>query len=68
MSSMEDEIEHSPVVARYGYAESNFTSNLEEERKQKEEEEQHSAILSKRAEEILANAKKRLNVRLVLKI
>lgn len=62
MSGTDDELESSPAVARYGYAASNFTSNLEAERRQKEEEEQNSAILSKRAEEILANAKKRLNV------
>ena len=66
LSSTEDELESSPAVARYGYAPSNFTSNLEEERRQKEEEEQQSAILSKRAEQILANAKKRLNVKICL--
>ena len=62
MSSTDDEFESSPAVARHAYAASNFTNNLEEERRQKEEDEQQSAILSKRAEEILANAKKRLNV------
>lgn len=62
MSSTDDELESSPAGARYGYAASNFTNNLEAERRQKEEDEQQSAILSKRAEEILANAKKRLNV------
>ncbi|RMX71185.1 hypothetical protein D0869_15888, partial [Hortaea werneckii] len=35
---------------------------LEAERRQQEEEEQNSAMLSKRAEQILANAKKRLNL------
>lgn len=64
MSSTDDELESSPAVARYGYAASNFSGTLEAERRQKEEDEQHSAILSKRAEQILANAKKRLNVRL----
>lgn len=38
----------------------------DEQRKAKEEEEQASALLSKRAEEILANAKKRLNVCILL--
>ena len=62
MSSTDDELESSPAVEQYGYAASNFTNNLEAERRQKEEDEQNSAILSKRAEQILANAKKRLNV------
>lgn len=62
MSSTDDELESSPVVARHEYAASDFTINLEAERRQKEEEEQQSAMLSKRAEQILANAKKRLNV------
>lgn len=38
------------------------TATYDEQRRVKEEEEQVSALLSQRAEEILANAKKRLNV------
>jgi hypothetical protein len=37
--------------------------SLEAQRRQQEENEQTSALLSQRAEQILANAKKRLNVR-----
>lgn len=61
-SGTDDELEGSPTETRNGYAASDFTSNLEAHRRQNEEDEQHSAILSQRAEQILANAKKRLNV------
>ena len=52
----------SPAAQRYGYAIT--TDSLEEERRQKQDDEHASAILSQRAEQILANAKKRLNVRI----
>ena len=57
----DDELESvSPAPQKYDYSVSS-ESGLDAERRQKEEDEQNSAILSKRAEEILANAKKRLN-------
>ena len=59
VSVTDDELDSSPVAERYGYA---ISSGLEADRRRKEEDEQNSAILSQRAEEILANAKKRLNV------
>ena len=58
----DEEPEGSPTETRNGYAASDFTSSLEAHRRQNEEDEQHSAILSQRAELILANAKRRLNV------
>lgn len=62
-TSTDDEIEaSSPATQRYAYPVS-IDDGLDAQRRQQEEEEQHSAILSKRAEAILANAKKRLNVR-----
>jgi len=61
-SGTDEEFEGSPTETRNGYAASDFTSNLEAHRRQNEEDEQQSAILSRRAEQILANAKKRLNV------
>ena len=64
-ATTDEELEESssPVSPKYGYA---VTSDdgLEEKRRQQAEEEYNSAVLSKRAEAILANAKKRLNVRL----
>lgn len=51
----------SPTPQKYGYSVS-VEGGLEEKRRKQEEDEQNSAILSKRAEAILANAKKRLNV------
>ena len=58
----DDELDDaSPASQRYGYSVS-IEGGLEEKRRQLEEDEQNSAILSKRAEAILANAKKRLNV------
>lgn len=50
-----------PAAQRYGYSVS-IEGGLDEKRRKLEEDEQNSAILSKRAEAILANAKKRLNV------
>ena len=46
---------------KFGYSVSN-ESGMDAHRRQQEEDEHNSAILSKRAEQILANAKKRLNV------
>jgi hypothetical protein len=46
---------------QYGYSVS-IEGGYEAQRRQQEEDEQTSALLSKRAEAILANAKKRLNV------
>lgn len=58
----DDELDDAnPASQRYGYSVS-IEGGLEEKRRQLEEDEQNSAILSKRAEAILANAKKRLNV------
>lgn len=51
----------SPAHQKYGYSVS-IEGGLDAHRKQQEEDEHNSAILSKRAEQILANAKKRLNV------
>ncbi|EMD01049.1 hypothetical protein BAUCODRAFT_193874 [Baudoinia panamericana UAMH 10762] len=51
----------SSVPRKYGYSVS-IAGGLDAHRKQQEEEEHNSAILSKRAEQILANAKKRLNL------
>lgn len=51
----------SPAPQRLGYSVS-IEGGLDEKRRKQEEDEQNSAILSKRAEAILANAKKRLNV------
>ena len=51
----------SPAPQKLGYSVSD-ESNLDARRRQQEEDEHNSAVLSKRAEEILANAKKRLNV------
>lgn len=63
-SSGEEEWEgESPASQRYGNS-ANIESGLDAQRRQQEEDEQNSAILSKRAEQILANAKKRLNVSL----
>ena len=58
----DDEVENSPAPQTYAYAASSYEESFDAQRKQQEEEEQASAVLSKRAEEILANAKKRLNV------
>ena len=55
----------SPTAPKYGYSVS-IEGGMEAQRKQQEEDEHNSAILSKRAEQILANAKKRLNVRYAL--
>lgn len=58
----DDELdEPSPAAQRYGYSVS-IEGGMDEKRRKQEEDEQNSAILSKRAEAILANAKKRLNV------
>jgi hypothetical protein len=51
----------SPLPKRYGYSVS-IEGGADAQRRQQEEDEQNSLILSKRAEQILANAKKRLNV------
>lgn len=51
----------SPVPKKYGYSVS-IEGGMDEKRRQQEEDEHNSAILSKRAEQILANAKKRLNL------
>ena len=59
----DDELESNPATQEYGYATSTYDETLDARRRQQEEDEYASAILSKRAEEILANAKKRLNVR-----
>lgn len=53
----------STAVAKYGYSVRIEGGNYDAQRRQQEEEEHQSAMLSKRAEQILANAKKRLNVR-----
>ena len=59
----DDELENeSPATQRHSYSAS-IENGLDAQRRQQEEDEHNSAILSKRAEEILANAKKRLNVR-----
>ena len=50
-----------PTSQKYMAPES-VDSGLDAHRRQQEEDEQQSAILSQRAEQILANAKKRLNV------
>ena len=61
-SGTEDELEdESPASQRYGNSVT-IESGLDAHRRQQEEDEHNSAILSKRAEQILANAKKRLNV------
>ena len=61
-SGTEDELEdENPASRRYGNSAS-IESGLDAHRRQQEEDEHNSAILSKRAEQILANAKKRLNV------
>lgn len=58
----DDELDDgSPVTQRYGYSVS-IEGGMDEKRRKQEEDEHNSAILSKRAEAILANAKKRLNV------
>jgi len=57
----DDELDDSPAPQKYGYSVS-VEGGLDEKRRKQEEDEQNSAILSKRAEAILANAKKRLNV------
>jgi hypothetical protein len=63
-SGTEDEWDgESPAPHRYADTDS-IDGNLEAHRRQQEEDEHNSAILSKRAEQILANAKKRLNVSL----
>lgn len=65
-SRADDDLEGSTAVGLHEYPESTVapvSDEDEEERLQKEKDEQASAILSKRAEQILANAKKRLNVR-----
>ncbi|KAK3114033.1 hypothetical protein LTR53_008043 [Teratosphaeriaceae sp. CCFEE 6253] len=51
----------SPALKKYGYSVT-IEGGVEAQRKQQEEDEHNSAILSRRAEQILANAKKRLNV------
>jgi hypothetical protein len=51
----------SPASQRYA-DDVSIDSGLDAHRRQQEEDEHNSAILSKRAEQILANAKKRLNV------
>ena len=61
-SGPEDEWDgESPASNRYADTES-VDTGLEAHRRQQEEDEHNSAILSQRAEQILANAKKRLNV------
>jgi len=52
----------SPAQKKYGYSVS-IEGGVDTHRRQQEEDERNSAMLSKRAEQILANAKKRLNVR-----
>ena len=54
----------SPAPQKYGYSVS-IEGGLDAQRRQQEEDEHNSAILSRRAEQILANAKKRLNVSVV---
>ena len=56
----------SPAPQRYGFAVTADTE-IEAQRRQQQEDEQTSLFLSKRAELILANAKKRLNVRDVVR-
>jgi len=51
----------SPAPKRYGYS-ITIEGGLDAQRRQQEEAEHKSAMLSSRAEQILANAKKRLNV------
>ncbi|KAK4560588.1 hypothetical protein LTR86_005785 [Recurvomyces mirabilis] len=51
----------SPAPQKYGYSVS-IEGGLDAQRRQQEEDEHNSAILSRRAEQILANAKKRLNL------
>ncbi|KAK5690890.1 hypothetical protein LTR97_012053 [Elasticomyces elasticus] len=51
----------SPATKKYGYSVT-IEGGLDAQRRQQEEDEHNSAILSKRAEQILANAKKRLNL------
>ncbi|TKA25945.1 hypothetical protein B0A54_17255 [Friedmanniomyces endolithicus] len=51
----------SPAPKRYGYSVT-IEGGLDAQRRQREEAEHKSAMLSSRAEQILANAKKRLNV------
>ena len=60
-SGTDDELDSSPAPPKYGYAVT-IEGGLDEKRRQQEEDEHTSAILSQRAEQILANAKKRLNV------
>lgn len=62
-NATDDDLEtDSPAQQRFGYSVS-IEGGLDAQRKKQEEDEHNSAILSKRAEQILANAKKRLNVR-----
>lgn len=64
-SSTDDEDEDevlTPTSTRY---EPTVDGELETQRRQQEEDEHTSALLSQRAEQILANAKKRLNVRVL---
>ena len=66
VAGTDDELDgDSPAPERYEYSVS-IESGLDAHRRQQEQDEQNSAILSKRAEQILANAKKRLNVSLRL--
>lgn len=58
----DDEVESNHAPQTYAYAASSYEESFDAQRRQQEEEEQASAVLSQRAEEILANAKKRLNV------
>ena len=59
----DDELEaDTPASQKYGYSVT-IEGGLQAQRRQQEEDEHNSAILSQRAEQILANAKKRLNVR-----
>ncbi|KAK0274142.1 hypothetical protein LTR35_011935 [Friedmanniomyces endolithicus] len=51
----------SPAPKRYGYSVT-IEGGLDAQRRQREEAEHKSAMLSSRAEQILANAKKRLNL------
>ncbi|KAK5120518.1 hypothetical protein LTR85_006173 [Meristemomyces frigidus] len=61
-TATDDDMESdSPVQQKYGYSVS-IEGGLDAQRKKLEEDEHNSAILSKRAEQILANAKKRLNL------
>ncbi|KAK4547452.1 hypothetical protein LTR36_001108 [Oleoguttula mirabilis] len=61
-TTTDDDVESdSPALQKYGYSVS-IEGGFDAQRRKQEEDEHNSAILSKRAEQILANAKKRLNL------